>query len=99
MKETFDQRLKRLRLAKGWSLSQLGNLSQLSEKILITLETESHVIPKWNTIRRLASALDTNAFYLASGDGDDKPFHVSYRNIHYRTLRSIDENCRTSMKM
>jgi transcriptional regulator with XRE-family HTH domain len=80
MKETFDQRLRRLRQAKGWSLSQLSWNSMLSEKSIIALETDPHKIPKWYTVCKLASALGTNAFYLASGDGDEKPFHVLYRH-------------------
>jgi transcriptional regulator with XRE-family HTH domain len=81
MKETFDQRLQRLRQAKGWTLSELCSISRLGEKSITALETESHGIPKWSTISRLASVLGTNAYFLASGDGDEKPFHVLYKHM------------------
>jgi transcriptional regulator with XRE-family HTH domain len=90
MKETLDQRLQRLRQAKGWTLSQLCSYSQLGEKSITALETEPHEIPKWSTISRLASALGTNAFYLASGDGDDKPFHDLYRHMDKVTTSQPD---------
>jgi len=90
MKESFGQRLQRLRLSKGWNLSQLCKLSQISEKTIIALEINPNEIPKWNTVSKWASVLGTNAFFLASGDGDDKPFHVTYRHMDKVTTSQPD---------
>lgn len=88
MKEDFHERLKRLREAKGWSLSHLGKRSHLSETTLAALEADSHHAPGWITISKLSSALGTNPFYLASSDGDDKPFKVMYRRTDEVTATS-----------
>ena len=76
MREPFHERLKRLREAKGWSRSHLGKKSRLSKETITALEADSREVPSWLAISKLASALGSNPFYLASGDGDDKPFHI-----------------------
>ena len=76
MKEAFHQRLQRLRATRGWSLTQLAKKSEVQEKLIHKLETDPREVPSWSAISRLASALGTNPIYLATGDGDAKPFHV-----------------------
>lgn len=81
MIETFHQRVTRLREAKGWSLSKLSKRSGLSETLVAEIETNHNHIPTWLTIAKLASALHTNPYYLASGDGDDKPYLARHRDM------------------
>jgi len=76
MKEKFHDRLKRLREANGWSLSKLARRGDLSEENIALLEADSSQIPTWIAIIKLASALGINPFYLASGEGDEKPFRI-----------------------
>ena len=76
MKEKFPERLKRLRESKGLSLSNLAKNSDLSENNIVLLELDSRQVPTWITVSKLASALGCNPFYLASGDGDHKPFRI-----------------------
>lgn len=76
MKEPFHERLLRLRKAKGWTLSHLSKKSQLSKEIIKSLESDSRQVPSWLAISKLAAALGTNPVYLATGDGNVKPFHV-----------------------
>jgi len=80
MKETFHERLKRLREANSWSLSKLAQRANLNEENIALLETDSRQVPSWIAISKLASALGSNPFYLASGEGDQKPFRIS-RNV------------------
>lgn len=88
MHEGFHERLKRLREAKGWSASHLATRSHLRETTITTLESDPHLAPAWITISKLASALGTNPFYLASGDGHDKPFRIPYRDTPDHNARS-----------
>lgn len=76
MNEAFHERLKRLREAQGWSQSKLADESRLNKSLITTLESDPHYIPSWIVIGRLANALATNPYYLASGDGNDKPSRV-----------------------
>jgi len=76
MKETFHERLKRLREANGWSLSKLAQRANLNEENIALLEADSRQVPSWIAISKLASALGSNPFYLASGEGDQKPFRI-----------------------
>jgi transcriptional regulator with XRE-family HTH domain len=76
MQEAFHERLKRLREAKGWNPSKLAKKSQMNESSIVALETDSRHAPSWIAISKLASALKTNPIFLASGEGNDKPFHV-----------------------
>jgi transcriptional regulator with XRE-family HTH domain len=77
MKETFHQRVTRLREAKSWSVAKLSKRSGLSEALVNQVETNSNHVPTWLTIAKLASSLNVNPYYLASGEGSVKPFSVS----------------------
>lgn len=79
MKEKFYERLKRLREEKGWSLSKLAKRGDLSETKIALLEADPRQVPSWIAISKLASALGSNPFYLASGEGDHKPFRIRLR--------------------
>jgi len=85
MQECFHERVKRLRESKGLSLAKLSKRSGLSEALISLLETDANHAPTWLTISKLASALHVNPYYLASGDGDDKPFKVSHQVLDERT--------------
>ena len=76
MNERFHERLKRLREENGWSLSKLARRVDLSEENIALLEADLHQVPTWVQISKLASALGINPFYLASGEGDQKPFRI-----------------------
>jgi transcriptional regulator with XRE-family HTH domain len=76
MREKFHERLNKLREAKGWSLATLAKRSDLSERKIAVLESDPRQVPTWITIIKLASALGCNPFFLASGDGDHKPFRI-----------------------
>jgi len=86
MKEYFHERLKRLREAKSWSRSHLAKKSRLDKELLGALETDVRQVPSWFAVSKLASALGTNPLYLATGEGDDKPMHVSSRLRSAETL-------------
>lgn len=81
MNESFHERLKRLREAKGWDVSHLGTRSRLLETTITALENDPGQTPAWIAISKLARALGTNPYYLASGDGSDKPYQVPHRGL------------------
>ncbi len=83
MMEHFHKRLKRLREAKGWSQSCLSEKSQISQFRISILESDSQQTPSWPQIRKLARALDTNSFYLASGEGNTSSFSILFTQGKY----------------
>jgi len=76
MTEPFHMRLQRLREAKGWDIERLAKRSGVSKKLLKLLEEDERQVPAWHSIIYLAVVLETNPFYLASGEGNSKPYHV-----------------------
>jgi len=67
-----------MREAKDWSLHKLAKRSGISEKVIAKLEADPRQVPSWLEISKLASALNTNPIYLATGDGKDKAFHLPH---------------------
>jgi transcriptional regulator with XRE-family HTH domain len=76
MNASFHQKLKRMREAKGWSPAHLAKRSGLKEGLIARLEADPREVPSWPSISRLSNALGTNPYYLATGDGDGRPFHA-----------------------
>ena len=70
--ETFASKLKAMRKAKGLSAYRLSQMTGLTRQAVSLLELGLTEDPSWETIRRLAKALDvsTDAFVI------DNPLEV-----------------------
>lgn len=86
MSEMFHLRLRRLREAKGWDVAKLAKKSDVSKKHIQALEADRGEIPTWYAITKLAVTLDTNPFYLSTGDGDFRPHRVQRRRFEETNL-------------
>jgi transcriptional regulator with XRE-family HTH domain len=71
--ETFGERLRRLRLDKGFALMTLAMRVGLTEACLRQLETGRTREPRLCDGMRLADALGADPRYLAFGEGDPPP--------------------------
>lgn len=66
---TFGQRLRELRLAKGWSQRDLARRSGLDKMLIEYYEDERHE-PRIFSALCLADALGTSLDYLIAGRGE-----------------------------
>jgi transcriptional regulator with XRE-family HTH domain len=71
--ETFGERLRRLREAKGFALTTLAMRVGLTEACLRQLETGRTREPRLADGMRLADALGADPRYLVFGEGDPPP--------------------------
>jgi transcriptional regulator with XRE-family HTH domain len=71
--ETFGERLRRLREAKGFALTTLAMKVGLTEACIRQLETGRTKEPRLGDGMRLADALGADVRYLAFGEGDPPP--------------------------
>jgi transcriptional regulator with XRE-family HTH domain len=70
--ERFGRRLRRLRLARGLSCSQLAYRVGVTEGAIRQMESGQTKIASFVIGLRLAKELGTTAWYLANGDTDDR---------------------------
>lgn len=74
--ETHGARIKRLRLAKGWTQNDLEAEASIDQSTLSGIE-KRNAMPKWDTLGRIAAALGTTRDYLMEGRSAAWPFSVS----------------------
>jgi transcriptional regulator with XRE-family HTH domain len=70
--ERFGRRLRRLRLARGLSCTQLAYGVGVTEGAIRQMESGQTKIASFVVGLRLARALGTTAWYLANGDAADR---------------------------
>jgi transcriptional regulator with XRE-family HTH domain len=70
--ERFGRRLRRLRLARGLSCSQLAYRVGVTEGAIRQMESGQTKIASFVIGLRLAKELGTTAWYLAHGDADGR---------------------------
>jgi transcriptional regulator with XRE-family HTH domain len=69
--ETFGQRLRRLRLERGWQIAELGKKARISAHQISEYERGKHFPNFWKLIE-VAHALDVSLDYLCLGDQNEK---------------------------
>lgn len=65
--ETMGERIKTLRLRKGWSQEELGFRIGMSSKATISMYENDRRSPDISVLPELARALDTDIDYLVTG--------------------------------
>jgi transcriptional regulator with XRE-family HTH domain len=75
--ERFGRRLRRLRLARGLSCSQLAYRVGVTEGAVRQMESGQTKIASFVIGLRLAKELGTTAWYLANGDTDDRDADIA----------------------
>ncbi len=71
--ETFGERLRRLRMSRGYSLMNLAMRVGLTEACIRQLESGRTREPRLGDGMRLAEVLGADPRYLAFGEGDPPP--------------------------
>jgi transcriptional regulator with XRE-family HTH domain len=69
--ETFGQRLRRLRLERGWKIVELGKKARISAHQISEYERGKHFPNFWKLVE-VANALDVSLDYLCLGDENEK---------------------------
>jgi transcriptional regulator with XRE-family HTH domain len=69
--ETFGQRLRRLRLERGWQIVELGKKARISAHQISEYERGKHFPNFWKLVE-VANALDVSLDYLYLGDLNEK---------------------------
>lgn len=77
VKETFGERLKRLRLARKMTQEQLAKLAGVSRPTVTMWETEASAFPEAGNLVRAAVALGVTPNYLESGEETGRGLMVS----------------------
>ncbi len=97
---TLGERIKRLRLDRGWSQAQLGQKLAVHQKQVSGYERDVHV-PSTELLVRLAEALDVTLDYLVSGSrGESERIEVADRELlrHMEAIDKLPERDREAVK-
>jgi transcriptional regulator with XRE-family HTH domain len=87
---TLGERVKRLRLDRGWSQAQLGQKLSVHQKQVSGYERDVHV-PSTDLLIRLAEAFDVSLDYLVSGgQGESRRIDVADREL-IRHMEAVDK--------
>lgn len=89
----IGENLKKFRKAKGISLTELAERSNVSKSYLNSLERNIKDNPSINLVRRIAKELNTDIYTLL---GNDKPNEEKYRNTGWGEF--IEEAERAGIK-
>lgn len=87
MQETIGERLRRLRLDKGWTQNVLGYHAGRAPSVISQVETEKRE-PELSTVKALAGALGVDWRYLLLGDETPKAQAPSTPGQHEDSSRS-----------
>ncbi|HEY6233917.1 MAG TPA: helix-turn-helix transcriptional regulator [Candidatus Elarobacter sp.] len=82
--ESFGERLRRLRLARGVSCAQLAHRVGVTEGAIRQMESGQTKIASFVIGLRLAKELDTDAWYFANGVADDAEAQAGAEGIVLR---------------
>ena len=82
--ESFGERLRRLRLARGVSCAQLAHRVGVTEGAIRQMESGQTKIASFVIGLRLAKELGTDGWYLANGVTDDAEAHAGADGIVLR---------------
>lgn len=87
--ETFGQRLARLRKARGYTQTELGDLLQVSQRIVTSWESQGR-LPPTDTVPRLAEALGVRIEILLGTEPLREPPPPRHTRL-WRKLRDVEK--------
>jgi XRE family transcriptional regulator of biofilm formation len=82
----LGERLKKLRLSKGYSLSELSELAGVSKSYLSYLERNLQTNPSLQFLNKISSTLETDIEYLLNG--------VSVKDMELEQKHAFDDEWR-----
>lgn len=71
--EDIGERIRRLRIARGWSQDQLARRAGVSRQHVYTVERGKITRMQETTLRSYADALQMKPEHLATGEESDRP--------------------------
>ena len=97
MAANFGERIKQLRVGRGFTLEQLAQTTDSSKSYVWELENKNPPRPSAEKLSAIATALDVTVDYLMGADeqtladAEDKAFYRAYSGMPEETRRQLRE--------
>jgi transcriptional regulator with XRE-family HTH domain len=85
VEDAFSERLKMLRLERGWSQEDLAARLEVSPGSVGNWEMGPHV-PHPKTLRKMAALFDVEVFFLLHGDREEAPAAIREKLPEYKAV-------------